>query len=130
MGILEHIEKQVHVLRFREVIPDDDTPGDFHGGTSPLKLLEQDILFAAEQLGRARDFRKQQLEEIHRTKFYTYREWRLVGPYGDARHHADIKERLLQLDAQRRRLEWDHEQVISGLQRHLFGLLKQRAALE
>ena len=123
--ILEHVAQQIRSRLSKHTRP------------TPESLLELQIGLCSEQLDRLRDVRDDQLRRILRAECYVGTDLLKLDSYAPAtifhfRFEArdNLKNKLLQLDMERRRLLLAHERDRQGLHTTLLQLLSEHAALE
>ena len=127
-GISESLEEIAAGIRMNA------KPGKLQPTT--VSLLEQEIAFASEQLERIRHLHTEQLRSITKSESYVSTDLMKLDFYlpqlFDFRFRArdNLKNKLLKLDMERRRLITLYEQQLAELRRKLLSLIGEHSHLK
>jgi len=97
---------------------------------TPRSLLEEEIAFTVEKLDRLREIQKEQLDDIHETRFRIVGYLKRLDKYREDPRRDIFHSRILRLDEEQRRRHTIHERDVRDMQNHLRSLLTQHAHLD
>lgn len=109
---------------------------DDHEGPTPLSLLEREIAFWSEHLDRVREVQEDMMRGILRAECDVGTDLLALESYAPQvflirfKARDNLKNKLLQLDVERRRLITSHERDVAHLHERLLHLVSQRAQLK